>query len=1511
MNQAQLDGGGISLRDIGSVWLSNNEIDGNQALTGNGGALYLHNSLVTLNNNDMSTNQAEVDGGGIYAHSNSDLTIENDNTLANNIAVSGSGGGLYLNSGHATINDSTISGNSASIHGGGYYANNESTTLNRNTFSENEVQTGHGGGLYVKANQASLISNRIEQNSTANGRGGGLYVVEVNAMISQSHIIGNQAAFGGGIFFNSDDSIVGSNMIMGNSASRGGGVFLSNSSAKLKNNEFSTNIAEDGAALFLSESSDTILEDNQIFENVATSSGGGLYLELSHTTIHHNQIYSNTVAAVAQHNLEPSQKANNANYGGGLFLTESNARLEGNTIRANRADNGAALYLNNSAPSAINNIIAENQANTTASALYNVASSPIFLHNTIANNNGGDGIALFVTHDATTSSTLRMTNTILAGHLTALHVESDDMVILRGTLWHDNQSNVEGAGIINSSSEIVGSPNFSSTTTGDYRIALGSAAIDVALDVGIWQDIELEPRPTVPYQKNQSGFDIGADEYYHPDISLSYEAAPNPVIAGEWLTYTIHLENTGRVPLTATITATLPNQVSPPFIQTWSAITVTPEQPVWSQAFTATVIQAYTGSLESMVEVSSEQGASSSQMITSRAIDPTNEEIIPWHRAAQNKIAADEVLTYQLALTNTIDAALHATIFFSLPDGVTPPLTNTWSNILLSPNTTWLPPDPVTITIPVTYTGALTSTLQVSTQEGKLLNEHRRIVMVESRAPYLELRALTLASSPLTQVGEPIFYQLTMTNTGNTTLYTPTITISTTPSSAVLTSTFTIIGPSLSLSDTWSLTVPTTVTAEGYEMFTTTVVVEAHDSVIPEPIADHEVLSLEANVIQSSQSVTPNPAIPGALITYTVHVSNTSRFVTLTATIEDILPELVQLFPDSQDQWNISLPANAFWRSTITGTLASGCLSEPLTNIVQISTEQEVSDRNTDSVLALALSPTISARQSGKWDDSIWQDSITDTNQVPTAEDRVYIPKGITVTLPNEGISVYSLNNEGRLQSQLGKKIEIKSTTFFCNDGEIVVADLTTPTISSPDIELYAPTIENRGMITAGAAITDSVGGSLKLTGNLIINDGTLRAGDGADNAEGQGKMGGAIRILSPGGSIVLRESSLIESGKGGEGQTGGGDGGSLTLMTQNMSGHGEGEIWAGNGGHLSGNRAGKAGDGGTVKLFVNSQNPAIIPLPVHHIRSNDFSRSGETKKISLENQCLGEIDLEADIKGGDGGNATGSVTGTSGDGGDVYLMAPTVRLNNNTMKAGNAGVLTGTVMGKRGAIGISSGDSNCTSEPLLSLVGSNSKIKGEDITIFGGDELSIDMKNMSSNAISATGQLLLATGIGGRIDLRGNTDQVMAGRESVTFATNQLQLPTGLAIEDVAGNNANQSVARRLSGLSLVGQEYVVSQAGVPLTLTLTLINRSPQTDTFKLSATSGSSSALRLTETLIAASNQQQRFFVSITPNIVSEDIIEIRAISQNDITEKALLRIYLRQEGISELYLPLIHR
>jgi hypothetical protein len=414
-----------------------------------GGGIYgkdvspiITNNVITKNYGASTDNTHIGLGGGIYLENADTGTLIRGNRIENNIANmvgTGKGGGIYCKSSEVEIQDNIIKGNTASPTG---------------TF-------GEGGGVFLgNVEDASVISNIIESNIAGynqDGNGGGIYLDDPdNLIIYQNEINENFATwagsngYGGGIYINGGDAYLSSNFFANNAGAGfpgfpstatgvGGGAAISNSVTTINFNQFRDNTGTNGV-------------------NSALGVGGGIYGYQGTLNINNNDFIGNQ----ATNSTSPGS----AGIGGGVYLEEVFAWLKNNTFNANMAIGsiygvGGGVRINFCPVYTVtNNIIVRNEANTKGSGLAIYSSTGTLIHNTIAQNNQGDGIGVLIQNSGAAS----LINTIIVSHTMGISVETGASATMRATLWGAgswaNLTDWGGGGSLIRSIDIWGDPAF-------------------------------------------------------------------------------------------------------------------------------------------------------------------------------------------------------------------------------------------------------------------------------------------------------------------------------------------------------------------------------------------------------------------------------------------------------------------------------------------------------------------------------------------------------------------------------------------------------------------------------------------------------------------------------------------------------------------------------------------------------------------------------------------------------------------------------------------------------------------------------------------------------------------------------------------------------------------------------------------------------------------------------------------------------------------------------------------
>ncbi len=402
---------------------------------------------------------------------------------------------------------------------------------------------GQGRVVYIKGNISPTLDGLRLTGGDAAGLGGavppaegdvggGLYVDQAAAHIQNSQIASNTAQYGGGLFLSADNVHLAKNDISHNKANYGGGGLSSirSQAITLSQNTISSNEAEYGGGLFF-RSSDATLSQNTIHHNVALKDAGGLDLGASSGSLVGNTIQAN----------QAQQSA------GGLRLTSSQTQLNGNLILSNTARyNGGGLYIESGDTWLVNDVLVDNQVGASGGGLYVQAASPRLLHITLAHNTGGDGSGAHVTDSVVATSSLRMTNSLVAEHTVGITLTANNQAILNTTLWHANGTNWSGEGSVEHLNDRSGDPVLAAD---GYHLGSTSAAIDQGLDAGVTTDVDGQTRPQA------SGYDIGADEFTCVALTEASVAGPSAGIVQTSYIFRANLS---------------PSSASPPITYTWS-----------------------------------------------------------------------------------------------------------------------------------------------------------------------------------------------------------------------------------------------------------------------------------------------------------------------------------------------------------------------------------------------------------------------------------------------------------------------------------------------------------------------------------------------------------------------------------------------------------------------------------------------------------------------------------------------------------------------------------------------------------------------------------------------------------------------------------------------------------------------------------------------------------------------------------------------------------------------------
>jgi hypothetical protein len=334
-------------------------------------------------------------------------------------------------------------------------------------------------------------------------------------------------------------------------------------------------------------------------------------------------------------------------------------------------------------------------------------------------------------------------------------------------------------------------------------------------------------------------------------------------------------------------------------------------------------------------------------------------------------------------------------------------------------------------------------------------------------------------------------------------------------------------------------------------------------------------------------------------------------------------------------------------------------------------------------------------------------------------------------------------------------------------------------------------------------------------------------------------------------------------------------------------------------------------GNGGLVNIYGN------------RVVQNGTLQGGNGGDVDFTESYYWEYSTSDDLKvGGDGGaitiNSGGVITGSSlsitmsGEGGDVGVTNPCVDMPSPSdchgyeLIGGDSGALE---VGGQELLpaGHYKGQSIWV-DPTVSFMGSDTTLIAEqDVVIFGGDNWLLELRGLNPEAITAGNKIILATGPGGTIDLRGNNANIFKAGVQVEIYTDNLLLDDGVTIESLvdAPNGVIVSSARIIYHAVITGSSQLSGNPNETLPLHLDLRNAGPDVDTYTLAISSENGWTVSgLPTTLTIEGLERSELALNVTLPATGNDIITITATSGADSTVVATTEIRVGVEGSEEV-------
>jgi len=330
--------------------------------------------------------------------------------------------------------------------------------------------------------------------------------------------------------------------------------------------------------------------------------------------------------------------------------------------------------------------------------------------------------------------------------------------------------------------------------------------------------------------------------------------------------------------------------------------------------------------------------------------------------------------------------------------------------------------------------------------------------------------------------------------------------------------------------------------------------------------------------------------------------------------------------------------------------------------------------------------------------------------------------------------------------------------------------------------------------------------------------------------------------------------TGTIKAGNGGDASQYAAPGGNAIVLGRDTTN--TGIIQAGNGGNLTGTSDGEAGEGGLTQIWG---------------------------KLGGEGHLYNQNGAKA--LAGNGGNCN-TATQTGGEGGNLWLVSlPDVHLSGGQHEAGMGGTNCNTT-DKDGWVRI---------EPsIIDLSGANTVVSGGNIAIYGGNDWILDLSNLSDTVLNATGDITLAVGEGGTINMKGSSGSILQAGGQVQIFADQIVLDENVALSDlVQATDIVVGPSKILREVSLASPGKLAAEPEITLPVNLILSNNGPEADTYTFNVTDSAGWVLsQLPSTIEVKELDTVELVLNVTLPATrgATDVITVTATSQADSEVKA---------------------
>jgi Leucine-rich repeat (LRR) protein len=245
----------------------------------------------------------------------------------------------------------------------------------------------------------------------------------------------------------------------------------------------------------------------------------------------------------------------------------------------------------------------------------------------------------------------------------------------------------------------------------------------------------------------------------------------------------------------------------------------------------------------------------------------------------------------------------------------------------------------------------------------------------------------------------------------------------------------------------------------------------------------------------------------------------------------------------------------------------------------------------------------------------------------------------------------------------------------------------------------------------------------------------------------------------------------------------------------------------------------------------------------------------------------------------------------SSGYGGDARVWQKDGVSCAYRAKAGTGGnnVTTSLSLANYGTIR-AGGDGKAISEPEIILAGTNMRYEdSQEVVIFGGDNHQLNLRQLSTNAITATATITIAVGRGGTIDLRENNTAIF-NAPNVRIFSDTVLIDDSKQLADLTPpeSHIETSPAQILREVALSSSGTFISTPITNQTIEIEILNASPTAETYILTVDDPqkwSINSLPTTVTVNGLETMELSLHVILPATTGAENTITITATSQSD--------------------------